>query len=111
MRRSSLEKANYGKHAAASFASATDITYRKHMTYHVKPVYCPYWNHSDHLCPYKAADKKEMQNHVKWHHPLWAKANRLMLEDESVECENCGDRFTRVGNMKRHLRKCSRIRI
>ena len=104
--KTSLERANYSKHAGASIESTADNEYRKHMKYHVKPVYCPYWNHPDHLCPHKAADKRDMMSHVKCHHPLWAKANGLMLEDESVACENCGDRFTRGYNMTRHLRKC-----
>ncbi|KAH0443157.1 zinc finger protein [Colletotrichum camelliae] len=79
----------------------------RHMKKHTLPYRCQ-------ICPegagdsagetprFKTAfsDNKDLKRHIRVHHPNEAEA--LGVPDESVECPDCGEWYTRQDNYRRH---------
>ncbi|KAB5513279.1 hypothetical protein GE09DRAFT_1232063 [Coniochaeta sp. 2T2.1] len=70
---------------------------RKHQKTHDPSVDCP----AEVSCPFKTAERRDMDRHLWVAHKSYAEHNNI--ENPGAKCDRCGKWFTRRYNLQRHL--------
>jgi len=70
------------------------------MRYHNPPLSCPH-----DACDKGFAQKKDVQRHIRSHHPEWAAKNPKVADLKPAEwkCKRCSYTTDRSDNLKRHV--------
>ncbi|KKY29749.1 hypothetical protein UCDDA912_g10323 [Diaporthe ampelina] len=79
------------------------VTTRKHYRNHEPPLRCPH-----DVCGKKCPQKKDLDRHIRSHHPEWAKKHpelAKLSEEKEYKCKRCDYKTYRKDNLKRHTDK------